>query len=98
MEFAAEKLLDRPMTDALKLACLSVRLALDFNPFTAEALQNELEQIENHLRARIRVSDSFDRVKSVSPSNPSLEKPQERSCARTHTGSRSFDGVSSTRH
>ena len=77
VDFAAEKLLNQtPDENQLgadqKLTCLSVRLALDFNPYTADARQQELNLIENHLRVCLQVSNSFDRIKSVAPSEPIL--------------------------
>lgn len=77
-DFAAEKLLNQTadenqlLSADQKLACLSVRLALDFNPYTADARQKDLNLIENHLRVCLQVSNSFDRIKSVGPSEPIL--------------------------
>ena len=54
--FTAEKLLNQtpdenePLTDDQKLACLSVQLALNFDPYTADVRQKELNLIENHLQ------------------------------------------------
>jgi hypothetical protein len=56
VDFATEMLLNRTpgdgqsLTDDQKLAYLSVRLALDFNPYTTDARLKELNLITNHLR------------------------------------------------
>jgi hypothetical protein len=75
-------------------------LALDFNSYTAEARQKELNLIENHLRVCVQASNYFDRVRSMSPSEP----PSWRSGKKDHARIRfqtcqcPFDRVPSTRH
>ncbi|TDL24869.1 hypothetical protein BD410DRAFT_65329 [Rickenella mellea] len=75
VDFAAQRLVGSnwrkgELSDSQKLACLAVRLALDFNPDTAEARKKELKQIEHHLRVCMTVSETLDRVKSLPPSEP----------------------------
>lgn len=78
INFAAQKLLNRPYTfedpfsPKEKLACLSVRLALAFNPFTPTSREKEMEQVEHHLRVCIQVSNTLDSVLTLAPAEPLL--------------------------
>ncbi|KAF8519088.1 hypothetical protein BU17DRAFT_47994, partial [Hysterangium stoloniferum] len=53
-------------------ACLSVRLALEFNSTTFTGHCQEQEQVERHMRVCLSVDESFESMKTVSPSEPIL--------------------------
>ncbi|KAF8806799.1 hypothetical protein BYT27DRAFT_6608899 [Phlegmacium glaucopus] len=53
-------------------ACLSVRLALEFNPISTEVRARELEQVEKYMRVCLVVYGNFETAMTVSPSEPIL--------------------------
>ncbi|KAF8806794.1 hypothetical protein BYT27DRAFT_7233606 [Phlegmacium glaucopus] len=55
-----------------RLACLSVRLALEFNPISTEVRARELEQVEKYMRVCLVVYGNFETAMTVSPSEPIL--------------------------
>ncbi|KAF8510465.1 hypothetical protein BU17DRAFT_55347 [Hysterangium stoloniferum] len=60
------------LTKDQRLACLSVRLALEFNSTTFTGHRQEQEQVEGHMRVCLSVDESFESMKTVSPSEPIL--------------------------
>ncbi|THH12022.1 hypothetical protein EW145_g267 [Phellinidium pouzarii] len=78
LDFALDKLLGETWHSGMalkhneKLACLSVRMALDFNPFTGSASTKELDHIEHHLRVCMKVDERIESVKSRASSEPIL--------------------------
>jgi hypothetical protein len=65
IEFAQEKLLcrkrseSRPLNDAEKLACLGIRLGLDFRATSWSERQAEREQVERHMRLCLAATLGF---------------------------------------
>ena len=79
ISFAAEKLVGTDVTktenfkDSQMLACLSVRLALDFMPLrSGSSSKVELKQIEQHMRVCLCIDPNTGSVKSISSSEPLL--------------------------
>lgn len=54
------------------LACMAVRLALEFNSTTLKSRQRERLQVAKHMRICIKVSDGFETIVSVASSEPIL--------------------------
>src|SRR5216683_1010748 len=79
MDFARSKLVcgcftGNNMTSEAILACLSVRFALEFDPFAALAGSQEATQIEGHLRLCLRAGRSFGWLLTTAVSEPFLAK------------------------
>ena len=55
-----------------KLACLSVRLCLDFTPHSARAQSRELDHVEKYLRVAMIINHEEGMVRSMAPSEPIL--------------------------
>lgn len=82
--FAASKLINQsldPRTildDNQKLACLSVRLALDYNPLipdtyvVLDAWLQELTQVERHMRICLQADTNQGHFKTIAPAEPLL--------------------------
>jgi hypothetical protein len=64
------------------IACMSVRLALQFNAVTADARRREREQVESHMRVCIMVHKGFESAVTVSPSEPLLAEAARHAMAR----------------
>ena len=58
------------LTESQSLACLSVRMALEFNSTTFTAHSQEQEQVEGYMPICLMVNDSFETMKTVSASEP----------------------------
>jgi hypothetical protein len=80
--FAGEKLLCkafatavdfiRNLSDVEKLACMSVRLALEFNGRTLRAQDMEKKLVEKHMRVCLSVDAGFETAITIAPSEPLL--------------------------
>jgi hypothetical protein len=66
------------LSDAQKLACLSARLAIDFNSTTYTGQSQEHKQVEGHMRFCLNVDDGFETMKTVFPSEPLLAEAAAR--------------------
>jgi hypothetical protein len=79
VKFAAAKLINVPTMDNIleltlprKLACLSQRLALEFHSTNYLDLEQEMEQVESHMRVCLKLDSSLHSMTTVSPSEPIL--------------------------
>jgi len=80
--FAGEKLLCKPfftseefvrkLTDEEKLACISVRIPLEFNSRTLRSQEMEKNLVDKHMRVCLTVDPGFETVITVAPSEPLL--------------------------
>ena len=80
--FAGEKLLCKPfstaedfirkLSDVEKMACMSVRLPLEFNGRTLRAQDMERTLVEKHMRVCLSVDPGFETAITVAPSEPLL--------------------------
>ncbi|KIL68319.1 hypothetical protein M378DRAFT_158863 [Amanita muscaria Koide BX008] len=82
--YAAEKLLGgvafphtpkakkETFTSEAKLACMAVRLALEFNATTLASQNRERTQVEKHMRVCLVMSPGFEAAVTVAPSEPIL--------------------------
>ena len=86
--FAGEKLLCKPfstdedfirkLSDVEKMACMSVRLALEFNERTLDAEDMERTLVEKHMRVCLSVDPGFETAITVAPSEPLLAEASYR--------------------
>ena len=86
VEFAEKKLLYRktagtPLYDAEKLACLTVRLGLDFRATSWTEREREREQVERHMRLCLAATPGFHNMVTISPSEPLLAEAAHRAMA-----------------
>ncbi|KZT12589.1 uncharacterized protein LAESUDRAFT_689269 [Laetiporus sulphureus 93-53] len=77
VQFAMAKLLatsdfERDLNDDQKLACLSQRLALEFNSTNYLEQGKEKLQVEGHMRVCLKLDETFESMVSVSGSEPIL--------------------------
>jgi hypothetical protein len=80
--FAGEKLLCKPfsssddfvrsLTDDEKMACMSVRIPLEFNARTLRSQEREMILVEKHMRVCLSVDAGFETAVTVAPSEPIL--------------------------
>jgi hypothetical protein len=80
--FAGEKLLCKPfssdddfirnLNDVEKLACMSVRIPLEFNTRTLRSQELEKTLVEKHMRVCLSVDAGFETAIIVAPSEPIL--------------------------
>jgi hypothetical protein len=80
--FAGEKLLCKPfstsddfirnLTDTEKMACMSVRIPLEFNARTLRSQDMERTLVEKHMRVCLSVDAGFETAVTVAPSEPIL--------------------------
>jgi hypothetical protein len=80
--FAGEKLLCKPfsssedfvrnLTDVEKMACMSVRIPLEFNARTLRSQEMERTLVEKHMRVCLSVDYGFETAVTVAPSEPVL--------------------------
>ncbi|KAM6495554.1 hypothetical protein JOM56_008260 [Amanita muscaria] len=82
--YAAEKLLGgvafphtpeakkETFTSEAKLACMAVRLALEFNATTLASQNRERTQVEKHMRVCLVMSTGFETAVTIAPSEPIL--------------------------
>ncbi|KIL63636.1 hypothetical protein M378DRAFT_662372 [Amanita muscaria Koide BX008] len=82
--YAAEKLLGgvafphtterkkETLTSDAKLACMAVRLALDFNATTLTSQNRERTQVEKHMRVCLVMNPGFEAAVTIAPSEPLL--------------------------
>ena len=80
--FAGEKLLCKPfsssddfvrnLTDIEKMACMSVRIPLEFNTRTLRSQEMEQTLVEKHMRVCLSVDPGFETAVTVAPSEPIL--------------------------
>ncbi|KAF8631006.1 hypothetical protein AX17_005172 [Amanita inopinata Kibby_2008] len=54
------------------VACMAVRLALEFNPMTMKSRDREQLQVAKHMRICISVNKGFETAVTVTPSEPLL--------------------------
>ncbi|KAF8346723.1 hypothetical protein F5887DRAFT_1073392 [Amanita rubescens] len=85
VDFAASKLIcgqsgniPTGLDDDQKLACMAVRLALEFNSTTLKSRQREHLQVAKHMRICIKVNDGFETIVSVAASEPILAEGARR--------------------
>ena len=79
VDFAADKLLCRPSQGTTlelepdeALACLAVRLGLDFKATTWLDSTAECNQVEHHMRLCLSATEGFYNMVTISPSEPLL--------------------------
>ncbi|KIL64400.1 hypothetical protein M378DRAFT_163135 [Amanita muscaria Koide BX008] len=81
--FARQKLMHgedlKTLSSSVKLALMSVRLALEFNAQTTEARACEMEQVEKYMRVCILVHKGFETAVTISPSEPLLAEAARHS-------------------
>ena len=80
--FAGEKLLCKPFSsseDAVrnltaieKMACMSVRIPLEFNMRTLHSHDMERTFVEKHMRVCLSVDPGFETALTIAPSEPVL--------------------------
>ncbi|KAF8637023.1 hypothetical protein AX17_003092 [Amanita inopinata Kibby_2008] len=68
----------RNLSQDAKLACMAVRLALQFNPTTMSSHTRELLQVEKHMRICIVATEGFETAITVPASEPLLAKGARR--------------------
>jgi hypothetical protein len=91
LDFAAMKLINAEpselpsngLSEGQKLACLSARLAIDFNSTTYTGQRQEHAQVERHMRICLNVDDGFETMKTIFPSEPLLAEAAARFMTRT---------------
>lgn len=79
---AGEKLLCRPfpsseesvrkMTAVERMACIAVRIPLEFSAMTLRSQQMEKTLVEKHLRVCLSVDPGFETAITIAPSEPLL--------------------------
>lgn len=80
VEFAAAKLINAPVHDltkftrAQKLACLSQRLPIIFNSTNYHSQEQEMKQVEAHMRVCLKIDSHNQSMTSLSPSEPILSE------------------------
>ena len=62
----------KAMDDPEKLACLAVRLGLDFRATSWTERENERRQVERHMRLCLAATPGFHNMVTISPSEPLL--------------------------
>ncbi|KAF9470654.1 hypothetical protein BDN70DRAFT_888887 [Pholiota conissans] len=62
------------LTKHQKLACLSQRLPIEFNSTNYVDQEKELQQVEGHVRVCLKANAGFDKLVTVSPSEPILSE------------------------
>ncbi|KAH9983775.1 hypothetical protein BJV77DRAFT_1041194 [Russula vinacea] len=79
INFAARKLLCKPvlrnddkLTEIQKLACMSVRIPLEFNARILSSKDRERTLVENHMRVCLRVDPGRETAYAIAPSEPIL--------------------------
>ncbi|KAM6501264.1 hypothetical protein JOM56_004278 [Amanita muscaria] len=60
------------LTSEAKLACMAVRLALEFNATTLESQNRERTQVEKHMRVCLVMNPGFENAVTIAPSEPLL--------------------------
>lgn len=60
------------LTSEAKLACMAVRLALEFNATTLESQNRERTQVEKHMRVCLVMNPGFENAVTIAPSGPLL--------------------------
>jgi hypothetical protein len=80
--FAGEKLLCKPfsstedfvrnLTDVEKMACMSVRIPLEFNARTLRSQDMERTLVEKHMHVCLSVDSGFETAVTIAPSEPVL--------------------------
>ncbi|KAI0310213.1 hypothetical protein OF83DRAFT_1272611 [Amylostereum chailletii] len=84
--FAREKLLyglqeGQSLNGDMKLACLSVRLGLEFKATNWAERTAERKQVENHMRVCLSATAGFHTMTTISPSEPLLAEAASRDMA-----------------
>jgi hypothetical protein len=62
----------RNLSAVEKMACMSVRLALEFNGKTLRAQDIERKLVEKHMRLCLSVDPGFEAAITIAPSEPLL--------------------------